>query len=250
MNIYIYNYSFLNLLSVIDFLITNKIKPANIKNLSYTPNLLENPINLKIKDNPEILEKIKTNWGLYPLKVMYYVYLANDNYKELTIYYLYLNFLKYGRITLNLRKLKCVTKSLEISQKVSNEAHKLKGFIRFEEMQNKVLYSIIEPTHNVIYILANHFKKRLSNEYWMIHDKSHNIICLYDKKRIYFVNKDNLKLDNLKSAAEELYSMLWCNFYQTIGIKERKNDRCRRNFMPKKYWKNILEVRDEYEKSN
>ena len=38
---------------------------------------------------------------------------------------------------------------------------------------------------------------------------------------------------------------LWKSFYNTIGIKERKNDRCRMNFMPKKYWKYILEVSDE-----
>ena len=42
----------------------------------------------------------------------------------------------------------------------------------------------------------------------------------------------------------------WKDFYKTIGIKERKNDRCRMNFMPKKYWKYILEMSDENEKSN
>ena len=31
-------------------------------------------------------------------------------------------------------------------------------------------------------------------------------------------------------------------FFKTISIKERKNPRCQMQFMPKKYWKNLLEV--------
>ena len=43
---------------------------------------------------------------------------------------------------------------------------------------------------------------------------------------------------------------MWKTFYNTIGIEERKNNRCRMNFMPKKYWKYILEVGDINEESN
>ena len=52
------------------------------------------------------------------------------------------------------------------------------------------------------------------------------------------------------SDDEKTFEELWIEFYNTIGIKERKNDRCRMNFMPKKYWKYITEMSDEYEKSN
>ena len=38
---------------------------------------------------------------------------------------------------------------------------------------------------------------------------------------------------------------LWKDFYKIIGINERKNDRCRMNFMPKKYWKYMIEMSDE-----
>ena len=34
-------------------------------------------------------------------------------------------------------------------------------------------------------------------------------------------------------------------FHKTIGIKERENRRCQQNFMPKKYWKNMLEMENE-----
>ena len=38
---------------------------------------------------------------------------------------------------------------------------------------------------------------------------------------------------------------LWKSFFKTIAIKERVNKKCQQNFMPKKYWKNILEMEDE-----
>ena len=41
----------------------------------------------------------------------------------------------------------------------------------------------------------------------------------------------------------------WQTFYNTIGIKERKNSRCQMNFMPKKYWPYIIEMSGENEKS-
>ena len=38
---------------------------------------------------------------------------------------------------------------------------------------------------------------------------------------------------------------LWKSFFKTVAIKERLNKKCQQNFMPKKYWKNILEMEDE-----
>ena len=77
-----------------------------------------------------------------------------------------------------------------------------------------------------------------------------NIISIYNKKDFYILDGDKFKLTvNDKSDLEEDIENMWKEFYKVIGIKERKNERCRMNFMPKKYWKYITEVRDEYEKS-
>ena len=61
-------------------------------------------------------------------------------------------------------------------------------------------------------------------------------------KNIYILGGINIK--DLDIKTDEIED-LWKSFYNTIGIKERKNDRCRMNFMPKKYWKYILEVENE-----
>ena len=68
-------------------------------------------------------------------------------------------------------------------------------------------------------------------------------------KQIVNVEKIPINVENLSNTEIEMETM-WKTFYNTIGIEERKNNRCRMNFMPKKYWKYILEVGDINEESN
>ena len=240
--VFIYNGSFVNLLTLIDNLINKKVKPYNIKDINYEPNLLEKVINLEIVDNKQVINKIINLSDKYVLKVMYYVYLSEDINKELIIYYLYLNCFKYRNKVLNMRNLKCVSTSLKIAKYVSREAHHFKGFLRFRELKNNVLYGEMEPTNNILSIISKHFKSRLANEYWIIKDNKRNLISIYDKKKYYIIDANSLIID--LEIDNNNYEDLWISFYNTIGIKERKNEKCRMNFMPKKYWKYIIEVSD------
>ena len=232
-NIYIYKNNFISLINLIILLIKNKIKPLNIKDEFYRPSLLEDLIYLKIEDN-KINEIIKII-GKENFKIMYYVYLSTDENKELIIYYYFLNSIKYKEKTKYMRNLKCVSNSLKINNYVKRENHKFKGFTRFKELDNKVLYAEINPENNIIGLLSHHFKERLKNNYWIIKDVKRNIISLYDKKDFYIKDGKEIELVDIKeSSEEEQILMLWKDFYKTIGISSRKNDRCRMNFMPKK----------------
>ena len=44
------------------------------------------------------------------------------------------------------------------------------------------------------------------------------------------------------SEREKEYQQLWKTFFQTIAIEERKNPRLQMQFMPKKYWKDLVEL--------
>lgn len=243
--VYIYDGGYLTLLNLIAELLKNNIRPVKIKESSYSPSLFENVIELDIPSDKQILTKIQKSFGGYAANLMYYVFLSEEDNKEMILYYFFLNALKYQKnITLR-RNLKCVNEVFRIFQYVTHEAHKLKGFLRFRELENKVLYAEMEPTNNVILILSNHFKKRLPNEYWIIRDVKRGILSIYDKKEVIVLDENTLIIDANFSEEEKDFEDLWKVFYKTIGIKERKNDRCRRNFMPKKYWKYILEVQEE-----
>ena len=181
---------------------------------------------------------------------LYYTYLSNDENKENIMYFFYVNSLYYKNM-FGRRNLNCVSKTLKIIKYVKQENHKFKGFTRFKELNGGVLYAEIEPTNNIIFLLSNHFKKRLKNEYWIIKDVKRNLLSIYDKNTFKILDGNAIKLTDLKlSDNEENTQKMWKTFYDTIGIKERKNDRCRMNFMPKKYWKYIIEMEDKNEKNS
>ena len=245
--IYIYKESFNDLLNLINYLLRNKIKPENIRNELYNKTLLEDIYYPSINEDKTLNERIINKIGIRSFLVIYYVFISNNDNKELLIYDYLLNSLKYKNRTIYMRNIDSVNECLKISSYVKREAHRFKGFVRFSELNNGILYSEIEPENNILLILSNHFKSRLKNECWIIKDNKRNIISVYDRKNCYIFDNDEIDIDKLKK--KDIYEDMWKSFYNTIGIKERKNDRCRMNFMPKKYWKYIIEVSDN-EKSN
>ena len=243
---YIYNDTFISLLTLINYLLKFNIKPFSIRNTLYNPSLLDEVITLNLKDEEKLILEIKNNYGIYSFKCMYYTFLSCEENKELIIYYFFLNCLKYKQKIIYMRNLKCVNKSLKITNYVAHEVHKYKGFVRFRELENKILYAEIEPTNDVLYLVSYHFQRRLKNEYWIIKDVKRGILSIYDKNKFYIIEEQNFQIaTNIISYKEEQIKELWISFYQTIGIKERKNERCRMNFLPKKYWKYLTEMESE-----
>lgn len=43
------------------------------------------------------------------------------------------------------------------------------------------------------------------------------------------------------SSSEVAYQELWKLFFNTIAIRERTNPKCQMQFMPKKYWQDLIE---------
>lgn len=245
-NIYIYEGDFISLLNTILYLLKNNLKPDNIKRETYNPSLFEQTIYLSIIKDEKIIDQIIRNFGLYTMRSMYYVFLSEEENKELILYYFFRNAIKYRHKIMYYRNLKCVSEVLRISNYVMHETHKMKGFLRFKELEKNILYAEMEPTNDILFLVSCHFAKRLKNEFWIIKDNKRKIISIYDKKQFIIVKEDEFQLTIQRESKEEQnIESLWKTFYKTIGIKERKNDRCRRNFMPKKYWKYITEVKEE-----
>ena len=250
-NIFIYDGTLINLLNLIKHLSKFDIKNINIKNKNYNFNLFDKKIELTIDDNENIIETIIKEIGINAFNAIYYVFLSTEENKENIIYFFYLNAKYYKNTIFNRRNLKCVSETLKIIQYVKRENHKFKGFTRFKELNGKILYAEINPTNNILFLLSKHFKNRLKNEYWIIKDINRNIYSIYNKHIFQIIDGKNFTLkDIILSKHEEDTQNMWKTFYNTITIEERKNDRCRMNFMPKKYWKYIIEMEDKNEKNN
>ena len=129
----------------------------------------------------------------------------------------------------------------KINHKVSTERHALLGLLRFKMLENGILYATLEPQYNIVGLLAPHFANRMSNENWVIHDIKRNVAAFYNKKE-WIIRDLVLEDDLIIHEDEEDYQEMWKSYYKHISIASRKNIRLKKNNMPMKYWKHLIEI--------
>jgi len=246
-NIYIYDGGFISFISLVVELLKRKIIPDDIKLAdSYEIGLFDKEVFLEVESEKQNIELIKKKLSKEALYCIYNVFLSNNKNKEMIIYDFLINYFKYKNKVFGMIRIDSVNESIKISKYVREETHKLKGFLRFKKMKNNFYYGEISPTNNVIGFLSNHFRKRLKEDCWIIKDTNRGIYAIYDKKKvIYLTNNEVISLNLESSDSEELIEDLWKTFHKTVAIASRENRRCQQNFMPKKYWKNMLEMENE-----
>ena len=126
---------------------------------------------------------------------------------------------------------------------LTGEAHLLKGFVRFSEL-NGVLGSEIEPKNRVLPLLRSHFCARYQNESFFIYDRTHREALFYSAGRAMICPLDSFQMAP-PDESEAQYRLLWKRFYDTIAIKERTNPKCRMANMPKRYWNTMTEFQPD-----
>lgn len=131
-----------------------------------------------------------------------------------------------------------------MNRNVGNEAHHLTGFLRFKEVGDGLLLSIIKPKNHIVSLLAPHFADRLNNENFIIYDERRKIAVLHEKNSepiLMNLKEEFIKaLDQVKAKQEE-YETLWKTFYRSVSIKERENDALQRNNLPLRFRGNMTE---------
>lgn len=137
-----------------------------------------------------------------------------------------------------------VEKVFELSRKVGGEAHLFKGFVRFRELINGVLYAEITPKAQVLTCIAPHFANRLPLENWMIYDKSHQMFVVHEAGKRWVLVSDEYADFNGRlevTEKEKEYERLWRGFCKSISIASRENPRCQMNHLPLKYRPDMVE---------
>lgn len=123
---------------------------------------------------------------------------------------------------------------------LTNESHKLMGFVRFS-VYDKALVAVIAPQNYVLPLLARHFCDRLRGENFMIYDEVHAMALICQDGEAAIIDVDELTLPE-PGEEEREYRRLWRQFYDTVAIRSRYNPRCRMTHMPKRYWRNLTEL--------
>ena len=166
-------------------------------------------------------------------------FLSGDERKYMALYkYILLGFRVGAEVDSHLQD-DAVLLTHKLAAHVGKEAHLLKGFCRFAQTATGVFYAPITPVNYPLQILAEHFKKRLGNQAWIIHDKRHGLAAVYDGND--YVIKDVPKRADVILADDELYQELWRVFHNAIGIEARKNSKLQRQMLPLRYRENMTE---------
>ncbi len=131
----------------------------------------------------------------------------------------------------------------ELNRAVYNERHRMLQFLRFEHMEGDVWFARCNPAASVVPLIMDWFAGRFNTQAFMIYDENHRIAGVYEGKEWYLVKTDSLMLPE-HSAEEEVMQAAWKRFYNTIAVESRYNPELRRQFMPKRFWKNITEMKE------
>lgn len=138
---------------------------------------------------------------------------------------------------------------VQIARKVKKEVHRFNGFVRFQETADGMFFAPIDPDHNIIRLLARHFRTRFSGQQWIIYDTKRNYGIYYDFHTVQEVVLQNHRINfnagnvagEVKALDEDFYCRLWQEYYDAVNILERQNHRQMTNLMPRRYWKYLPE---------
>lgn len=126
----------------------------------------------------------------------------------------------------------------EMNRQVGNEAHHYLGFLRFAQAGEGVLFARFAPKSDITAIVAPHFADRLPGENFVICDIGRKKAAVHPSFSTWFLTEvpDELllKMEQFSDHGDE-YRNLWCVFFQTICIDERRNDRLQNTMLPKRF---------------
>ena len=138
----------------------------------------------------------------------------------------------------------------QMDKSVNRERHRMKAFIRFQETADGVFYAPIEPDYNVLPLITGFFRNRYADQKWIIYDLKRKYGMYYNLEKVEEIAFDFvpevktastfLPADSLHNK-EELYAVLWNDYFKSTNIPARKNMKLHIQHVPKRYWKYLTE---------
>lgn len=247
--IFLYDGTFEGLLTIVfDVYISKKIPYKILPEKDYIANILDKTT-IVVTDYQKfdrVFNGIAQNISTEVLQNAYNAFLSSNKNnicenKEIEI----VKYILYGFIVgpkvITMLSVDYVLNVYKLKRNVLGEAHRLKGLVRFIQIGNNLFYSSIHPDNNVIENIGNHFIRRFPTQSFILHDKNRNIAMLYNQKEYTIIDvPSNFSIKNF-SDEEQQFQNLWKTFFNTISIKERQNPRLQMQYMPKKYWNDLIE---------
>lgn len=134
-----------------------------------------------------------------------------------------------------------VRRVFELSRRVHREAHRMVEFLRFREVEGKILLARIAPEADVVAMIMPHFADRFPLENFVIVDTKRRLAGIHAAQKDWFIVRMDAETgEKLEASAgqytkeEEQMAELFRHFCHTIAIRQRMNPKLQGQFLPLK----------------
>lgn len=231
----LYDGSFEGFLTLVYEVYYSKLKPKKISkepiNTLFVHEIQE--IQYEEKKAEKVLSALKSKFPKQALQTILNSFLCDSKEYELDLlHYIILGFKDTDELN-NINN-SCVFKLQNLEKELYHINHKMTGFVRFEELEDGTLYAKIDTKYNLVYLLGQHFLKRLNNQNYIIHDIKRELAFVKIDDQVEVKNVVEFEEPNL-SQDEQKFKKLWLEFFQATNIESRKNKKCQQNLVPLLY---------------
>lgn len=136
-----------------------------------------------------------------------------------------------------------------LAREVSHEREHLKQFVRLQKAADGTYFAAVTPQHDALPLALDYFTDRFADQRWLIYDRRRDYGYYYDcrtARRVTLEDDRGMiadKLDDRWLAEDERqFQLLWKNYFHSLAIPQRANERQQRRMMPRRYWKHLTEM--------
>jgi probable DNA metabolism protein len=208
---------------------------------------------IPIQSHPEKSERVwkglKTHLGSKRRQQVYEAYLSKKAGVETTIYRYVIEMIAAAKGQRLKADLTPHIQIAKLSQKVRREAHRMKGFVRFQHTTEYQYVAFIAPAYDVLPLIRRHFETRFADQKWIIYDTLRNYGLYFDRRRSLELRMDDQRLNGFRSQGEiidqglkeGLFQRLWKRYYEAANIPQRNNPKLHLRQLPRRYWQYLTE---------
>ena len=259
-SIVLYEPSFEGWLSAVFYVYANRLQDDESLQLiaqdCYVPSLIAQATSVATDENhaERVLTKLHKLLGRSGMRNILWGFLSEKAHIGTTLFQVVKYAIDYPSRSImedlgNLNVLELV----QTVKSVGREKHRMEAFVRFEHTTDDIYFARVEPDFNVLPLIGEHFRQRYQDQHWAIYDVARGYGLYYDKSKSTpsrpadlqtITDLDDAVLRNpasIHSQDEQRYQKFWQGYFTNVNIKERKNPRLHKQYLPQRYWKYLSE---------
>lgn len=191
----------------------------------------------------KVFTALKKTFSKPYLNTIYHIFLCDSHHFECDL----LHFIQLGfknKTNLSNITIASIFRIHALEKEYQRLAHKMYGFVRFEELDDTMLYAKIETKFNILILLGHHFEKRLGNHPFIIHDIARSLAYVRQNNESGIKEVSAFETPT-HSDAEIHFKKLWKTFFHSVAIENRKNHTLQKQLVPLLYRAHMSEFQDE-----